>query len=150
MGLAQATNTIVFISAWIFYLPDRLASADSYKNVFELLRTLWNIPVHALPLIFSSLNLFLFTNTVVHMLDVWSEILMITLYGAIAFLYTISTDTKIYPFLSFNLRDGESTAFVVATPVALFWAFILTGLFTQYIRGRWEWEQPWWKSHIGS
>ena len=67
--------------------------------------------IHTLPLIFALVNLFVLSDTIMYMQDIWGMLLVTTAWIIQNYIYTKHTDKAVYGFLKWD--DGDNSMVVV-------------------------------------
>ena len=100
-------------------IPEFWAREDAFNGLVNTLATVYYIPVHIFPVVFSSVNFYLLTDTIGYMSDVWICVLSL-LYIGVAYLYTVESGHPVYEFLTFDPEDGMSTGLLVGGAAGAF------------------------------
>ena len=109
-------------------------------NLYYKLSTIYQ---HTVPLILTSINMFVLSNSIVHMADVWT----VTIYGfaylLINYWFYLRSGLDSYEFLMWSTLDTDPTGLYTAILVIYGGAnleLLLLGLLTQWAFNRYEWN----------
>lgn len=91
---------------------------------------MFNVLVHTIPMIVSSVNYFALTNQVGHMLDSWIVVATASSYMLFNWLYSKETGYTIYPFLTWEEGDDFSLVVAICQPIIGFIVHISIALIT--------------------
>ena len=83
------------------------------------------------------MNIFLLSDMVIYISDLWYIALVAILYNSNIFMYTRSTDVVMY-FL-FDWKDGLSLLYAGLTLILALFFHVFNALVTQLLRDRMEW-----------
>ena len=143
MGIAETINVIVTVVSYVIIIPATVKQSNAWDTPEHIFDTIFNkILVHTLPIIFSTVNLFMLTDTIMYYTDLWFVPLMTAAYMGMAYTYTKTYNSYIYPFMTFKDGDIFSTIFEIATPIAGILVELLLAFITQQVRGRNEFTLP--------
>ena len=103
---AQAVNLVVTVVSWIAIIPWYWFNVgwDTFDNV---MRQINSMTVHTVPLILTTINIFLLSDTAFKVTDSWLVPLVSVSYLLISWIYTKSTGEYLYYFLTW--QDVETT-----------------------------------------
>lgn len=134
-------NVFITIVSWLVIIPRRWANGD-WSTLLGVYLQLDNMAIHLYPLIFTSINLFLLSDMIVYLQDIWIVPVTSISYLVFAFSYTSYTGSFIYNFLTFE--DNLTWILAVSGTAGSLLVHCLNALLTQWMRGRWEKDYLWW------
>ena len=127
--LAMDANTVTTITAvfgiiphWFEFFPWETPE-DYYDQIF-------NVFIHTVPMIISTINYFFLTDQVGHMMDSWLVVVVASSYMIYNWLYTKETGSPIYPFLTWEAGDDFSLMVAILQPIIGFIVHISIALIT--------------------
>ena len=87
--------------SWWLIIPENLAAGpwDEFYSVLDLTN---HVIIHVLPLLFSTINLFVLSDMIIYIQDLWLVPVLATTYLSIAYVYSTVEDYEIYSFLTFK------------------------------------------------
>ena len=112
--LAQVSNVIITVVSWLVIIPWSVQIENGWDTPLKVYIQIKNIWIHTIPLIFTSLNMFLFSDVVVYYEDAWVFVPIALGYLVIAWTYTSLTGVALYPFLTFS-EDNHDTLWFLLT-----------------------------------
>lgn len=133
--VSQSTNIVVTVASWIFIMPlifegKGKSNSWAYKVDMSL--------IHSLPLMFTTINLFILSDTTIYYSDLWIVCLFMGKYLHRTYIYTMITGEHIYPFLTWEEDDDYSTYFSIAMVILGVATHLSIAFLSQLIRGRSE------------
>ena len=136
---AQTMNLIVTVVSWILIMPWVYTSEEN-TLIFKIDQTF----IHSLPLLFSTINIFILSDTTIYYSDSWVIIVVAFLYLSLTYVYTKTLGEKVYYFLTWEEGDDFSKYFAIVTVVLAFVTHLSVAFLSQVIRGRSEFQSKWW------
>lgn len=111
---------------------------ESWDKVYDFS---FNIAIHSIPLISSTINSFILSDSVGYMSDAWLIPIIAVIFTTISGIYTYITGINFYPFLSF--KDWTTPIFLAIVILGAFLFHIVYALISQLIKWRFEWDIAW-------
>ena len=87
--------------------------------------------------------MFVLSDMIVYLQDLWIVPLVAAVYLSMAYLYTKNTGNVVYAFLTFE--DVGSLYFAIAVVAFGYVIHFTDALLTQVLHGRFEWNYLWWE-----
>ena len=148
-GLVQSGNVLISLVSWTlihplwgtFFYEDGAWTSDSAIE-WRLSR----IYMHTFPLIYSTINMFVLSDAIVHSYDIWLIGLLGAVYLASNYWYYLASGTVTYEFLPWNDLNGDTTilfGFMAASIVSTVLSYLSFAWSTQGLFGRWESDLVW-------
>ena len=138
--IALTVNFIVTVISWVLIMPWILMSEENsiYVKIDQSL-------LHSLPFLFSLINIFVLSDTVVYYSDTWAIMLVAACYLTGTYYFTKKSGLLVYYFLTWKDGDTFSTYFSVFAVILTIVTHNSFAFLTQSIRGRSEIESKWWE-----
>ena len=122
-------NIVTVLVSWTYLLPT-LWTEGSWESDDDIVNQVFNILVDVLPVVFSSVNLYLLTDTINYISDMWLAALIALGYLMLALAFAKLTEHPIYQFVSFDPNDWGSIVFPIVFPIAAVGLYIGNCLLT--------------------
>jgi len=136
-------NVIITLVAWISIIPQDLAD-EPWDTVGDVLTRLNIIIIHVIPLIFNTINMFVLSDMIVYVQDLWIVPLVAAIYLTMAYFYTdVPNEKWIYDFLTFD--DPNSLYFAIGVVTFGYMIHFTDAFLTQALHGRFELNYLWWE-----
>lgn len=74
-AVAQTMNIIVTLCAWTLILPVLWTKENAWSTISDIIGQLNNIFIHSFPLISSTVNIFVLSDSIIYMTDFWAVFL---------------------------------------------------------------------------
>ena len=120
-GVAQTMNIIITVCAWTFILPFvQWKKVEGWSTPNKILAQLNQMVVHSLPLISSTINIFLFSDIIIYISDIWYMYVVAILYMGQSLIYKLVTGKTVYSFITWvNWQTYASvvTLFISLAPI---------------------------------
>ena len=136
---SQSINLTVTLVSWVFIMP-WVYTDEKNTLYYKIDSTL----IHSLPLLFTTINIFMLSDTTLYFSDSWVILVVAVLYLSLTYYYTKKSGEYVYYFLTWEEDDDFSKYFAIITVVLTFLIHTCVALSTQLLRGRSEFESKWW------
>ena len=143
-------DIIITVTAWTIILPYFWSLEYGWSTPMWVYRQIINIVVHTFPLIWSIINIYLLDDIVIYMSDIWLDFALTFTYMSINYLWSMETGKPVYGFMDFKTLALDDILYASATPIIGIGLHIFLAISTQALRGRWEWESPWFQNLIAA
>lgn len=107
--IVQTMNIVVFTTSWLiihpayFFLDDYKYDYDDWVEVYWMAKMIFS---HSTPLICSTINMFMLSDVLAYMDDIWLVIVVGVLFDSWNYVYYRLTGKVVYGFLDWS--DGEN------------------------------------------
>lgn len=132
---------LVFVISWITIIPSE-AYLDLYQEgwvTFDEVKTLGGSMIeHSVPLLISTLNFYLLTDSIVYISDLWVVLIFSVFYLLVAYIWTIQTGKVIYSFLDFDVKSPDFWQSVILFPAMASIIHIGNALVSQLMHQQFE------------
>ena len=81
-------NVIITIVSWVEIIPDDLRD-EPWDSISDFAKRINIIFIHSLPLLFTTINMFLLSDMIVYFQDLWIVPVVAGAYLGFAWIYTI-------------------------------------------------------------
>ena len=137
-NLAQVMNTVITVTTWTLILPYSLSEQDAWSTPRKAYDLLYSMASHSLPLLTSTTNYILLSNTIGYYSDVWMTIIMAFSYLTFSYIWTKNTGYTIYSFLTWKTGDEMTAIFATLVPVMSIFVQFGWDFLSQILRNRIE------------
>ena len=95
---------------------------------------------HTLPLLTSSLILFVLSDVTMKLSDIYLVPIVVCIYMAVNAAWTLLTGMPVYGFLNWNLMNESTVLSIIAIPILSCLSYVANALLSQFVHGRYEWN----------
>ena len=116
--ITQAMNTMITLVSWGYILPSFWKSIG-FSTLSDIWYQIYQIIIHTLPIINSSINLYILSDVIIYVQDLWLMPFSAFFYCIATYFITEYSGTIIYPWLTWEDYNTYITIFV-AVNTAIF------------------------------
>ena len=116
--------TIAFMS-WTNVLPMHWANSG-WSDFYEVVHQLYQMYIHTVPLVTTTINTLILTDTIGYIIDIWMVPLIAIAYCLTSYIHFLITGGEYqYPFLNWNQWDSLLTAGGVSVVTTLWYGLFV-------------------------
>ena len=135
LSSTQALNMIITVISWTVILP-YMWQVNGWSTFEEVSWQINLMAQHIVPLILSSINLYLLSDVAIRYTDIWLVPVISVAYITFNFITTKISGKPAYDFLTYDNWNTVVTIIGVLFSASI--CFLIDATLTQWITGRWE------------
>ena len=139
------TNMCVVLVSFLIIVPAKWENPDNWKDYESMYWLFRNVLIHTVPLTVSSINMYLLTDTIVYISDIWLVSLICYSYLIIQYYYVFITGVIVYEGEDWDWTNYKTWASITILPLIATAFYILNTIISQLIHFRFEIYGEWWK-----
>ena len=136
-------NIFTFLVAILDIIPESV-QFEPWDTYLDKYNQFFTAIVHIIPVVFSLINYFAFTDQTFKILDLWIPEVIAVIYLFWNFLYTKETGDTVYDFMSWKSDDSNLLIYLIGPPVILGIIHLILCVATQFLKNRFEYQSEWW------
>lgn len=125
-------------------MPSELMDPENYKSFISVYWLFRAVLIHTVPLLVSTINQYLLTDSVIYLTDIWIVPLVAYTYLLVQYCYVALTGEVVYTGQDWDWSHPITWASITIGPLLGAGFHLMNSLGTQVIRQRYEWQQRWW------